>query len=198
MVVTLLDRQMDLQLTVPETVCVVGCGGVGNWVAYDLALLGVTRLYLFDHDSVELHNLNRTVFPLSSIGSNKAETLKTLLEESREIEVCAFSDKCNKTSLECLIEEPDVVVDCTDKYATQQEIYEWCKSKNIRYVRVGVTTNHITVTSYVDTWGESKDDTEGRVCGVVIPSWIAPVTLAASYAIAKIAKTPELEINMSL
>jgi tRNA A37 threonylcarbamoyladenosine dehydratase len=198
--VALLDRQMDLQLNVPQSVCVVGCGGIGNWVALYLTLLGVKHLDLFDHDVIETHNLNRTIFSLSNIGEAKAEALKGFLETLRDVDVCAFSDKCTKLSLQCLSDVPDVIVDCTDKYATQMEIWKWCNKEKIRYVRVGVTTNHITVTSYVDTWGEEPkiEESDERLCGVTVPSWVAPVTLAASYAITKIAKTPDLEINMSL
>lgn len=46
---------------------VVGLGGIGNWVALDLALVGMGTLILFDDDIVEVSNLNRTLFKLSHI-----------------------------------------------------------------------------------------------------------------------------------
>ncbi len=43
-------------------VLIVGAGAVGNEVAKNLALVGVRRLTIVDHDTVELSNLNRCVF----------------------------------------------------------------------------------------------------------------------------------------
>ena len=62
---------------------VVGLGGIGNWIALDLALIGVGTLILFDNDKVEASNLNRTLFKLGHIGKPKVSAVKELISERR-------------------------------------------------------------------------------------------------------------------
>ncbi|HEU4658899.1 MAG TPA: TOMM precursor leader peptide-binding protein, partial [Capillimicrobium sp.] len=56
------------------TVCLLGVGGLGSWVAFALGCSGIGRLVGVDMDRVELSNLNRQVlFRESDIGALKAE-----------------------------------------------------------------------------------------------------------------------------
>lgn len=56
------------------TIMVVGAGALGNEVLKNLALLGIGRLIIVDHDRIEASNLNRAVlFGESDIGAWKAE-----------------------------------------------------------------------------------------------------------------------------
>ena len=54
-------------------VAVVGAGAIGNEVVKNLVLLGVGGIDLYDFDTVEAHNLTRSVFLRESdIGTGKA------------------------------------------------------------------------------------------------------------------------------
>ncbi len=77
------ERQELLPITVPEKVAVVGVGGIGSWVALDMALAGAKTLILIDGDKIEETNLNRTPFKIAQIGMNKTEALKDLIYERR-------------------------------------------------------------------------------------------------------------------
>jgi bacteriocin biosynthesis cyclodehydratase domain-containing protein len=56
------------------TVAVLGCGGLGTWTLAALAGLGIGRLTLVDHDTVELTNLNRQIlYGVADIGAPKAD-----------------------------------------------------------------------------------------------------------------------------
>jgi len=189
-----LDRQNSLKLNIPDSVCVVGCGGIGNWVALYLTLMGVRSLCLFDGDKVEIHNLNRTIFSKADIGEYKTDALKKILNAMRSVSILSFTSECSSIKLDSLIEKPDVFMDCTDRHEVQLTMAKWCENNKVRYIRVGANTNHITVTSNVNTWGESKQEQ----CGVTIPSWVAPVALVAAYAITKLALNSGLEVSMSL
>ena len=57
------------QLIRTKTVLILGCGGVGSHVAWNLAALGVGQLYLLDCDNVELSNLNRRHWKRKSPGA---------------------------------------------------------------------------------------------------------------------------------
>ncbi len=63
---------------------VVGLGGIGSWVAIDLALIGIGTLILFDDDKIESSNLNRTLFKLSQVGEYKTKAVKQLISERRK------------------------------------------------------------------------------------------------------------------
>jgi tRNA A37 threonylcarbamoyladenosine dehydratase len=156
--------------------------------------MGVKKLSIFDHDTIEIHNLNRTIYRKEDIGKHKVFALKEILESLRDIEILAFPSLCTPLALSCLAEKPEVIMDCSDRLDSQKSIANWCTENQVRYIRAGATINHITVTSSVETWGESKKEQ----CGVTIPSWVAPVALVAAYAVDKLALNPDLEICMSL
>jgi len=72
-------------------VAVVGLGGLGSFVALELAYLGVGRLVLIDHDCVEPTNLNRLIGAQESdIGRPKVEVFVDLINRvSPMVEVSA-------------------------------------------------------------------------------------------------------------
>jgi hypothetical protein len=55
---------------------IIGCGGVGSWLAPSLCLLrSPQEIILVDGDTLEQKNLNRQLFTPEQVGSNKAEAL---------------------------------------------------------------------------------------------------------------------------
>lgn len=76
-------RQRNLPIHPPTRVVIVGVGGVGCWVAFDLALVGCQNIVLVDGDTIEKNNLNRTMFKYSQVGENKALAMSELILERR-------------------------------------------------------------------------------------------------------------------
>jgi bacteriocin biosynthesis cyclodehydratase domain-containing protein len=65
------------------TVAVLGLGGVGTWVAWHLATMGVGRLLLIDRDEVELSNLNRQpLYDPGVVGQRKVDVAANRLTAS--------------------------------------------------------------------------------------------------------------------
>ena len=63
-------------------VAVFGCGALGNEVLKNLALLGVGHIWVIDYDTIEIHNLTRSVlFRESDIGRHKAEVVAERVKE---------------------------------------------------------------------------------------------------------------------
>lgn len=61
------------------SVFIIGCGGVGSWLAPSLALLvGKDNVVLVDGDKLETKNLNRQLFSSRMVGANKADALGKL------------------------------------------------------------------------------------------------------------------------
>ena len=64
-----------------ERIHIIGCGSVGSTVAELLARFGLTKLTLYDFDTVEPHNLANQMFRQSHIGMLKVEALAGMLAE---------------------------------------------------------------------------------------------------------------------
>ena len=63
-------------------IAIVGCGAIGNEVAKNLALLGIGKIDLYDFDSIEIHNLTKSVlFREEDVGSMKVEIAAVRLKE---------------------------------------------------------------------------------------------------------------------
>jgi len=182
MVDMMYDRQKTLKLTVPTTATVVGCGGIGAWVAIDLALSGVKKLQLFDYDKLEYSNLNRLPFKPSDVGKDKNAVLSDFIKERRpDIELVCFG-KVSEMTKDLIA--GNAVIDCTDKLAAQKLVYDSCMKKGLAYFRVGYDGNHITILD-----GRHKDapvpkkvwsDGSGRDGYTIVSSWAAPPQFAAA------------------
>lgn len=84
-------------------VCVLGCGGLGTHVLFDLTALGIRHLTILDFDRIELSNLNRQIlYKEADIGPEKVETAKKrLLEFSSGMDIHTHSLRLQSTD-DCL------------------------------------------------------------------------------------------------
>lgn len=113
------SRQSSLSLTPPRFAAIIGCGGVGSWLALDLALIGVGKLVLVDDDVVEPSNLNRTPYTVEHAERRmpKALALALLIWERRpEYQAAHIHKKAHELDDELvdLVARCDVVFDCRD------------------------------------------------------------------------------------
>src|SRR5574343_556867 len=112
------DRQKTLNLNKDISITVVGVGGVGYWVAKFAAMSGIEKIYLYDHDVIEEHNLNRLDLPTDAIGKNKAAIVKGMITYLRpDATVYSFPFKFK----ESLAKKTDWLIDCTDSSYVQEE-----------------------------------------------------------------------------
>lgn len=58
---------------------IIGCGSVGSTLAENLARCGVTKMTLWDFDTVEAHNIVNQMFRQQDIGKPKVEALRDIL-----------------------------------------------------------------------------------------------------------------------
>lgn len=63
------------------SVAIAGLGGLGSQIAVMLARAGVGKLFLADHDQVELTNLNRQAYDSSHLGQPKTAALPEILKK---------------------------------------------------------------------------------------------------------------------
>jgi molybdopterin-synthase adenylyltransferase len=109
-------------------VLVVGVGGLGSPAAIYLASSGIGTLTLCDDDSVDLTNLQRQIAHLTtSIGQPKAvSALSTLAGINPDTKVIAISERAEDALLSKLVAQADIVLDCSDNFATRYALNRAC------------------------------------------------------------------------
>jgi len=117
-------------------VFVAGAGGLGSPLSMYLAVAGVGHISLCDCDSPELSNLNRQILHNDSrIGINKAESGKmTLNALNPSIEVEAISTRIDANTVDELVGDADIIVDCMDNFPTRYVLNECAIRKGIPFV----------------------------------------------------------------
>jgi len=109
-------------------VLIVGLGGLGSPVALYLAAAGVGELVLLDDDEVDLSNLQRQVIhDEASIGQSKvASAARRIQGINVDVKVQQIAQRLAKEALEQQVAAVDLVVDCTDNFASRYLINELC------------------------------------------------------------------------
>jgi len=107
---------------------IVGAGGLGSPAALYLAAGGVGTLTICDFDTVDLTNLQRQIIHTTqSVGINKAVSAqRTLQALNPETKVQTIEEKSSPESMERLVREADVVIDCSDNFATRYTLNRIC------------------------------------------------------------------------
>ena len=62
-----------------ERIHIIGCGSVGSTVAELLARFGLTKISLYDFDTVEPHNIVNQMFVQRQVGMPKVEAVREIL-----------------------------------------------------------------------------------------------------------------------
>jgi len=109
---------------------VVGAGGLGNPAAQFLASAGIGTVTLVDADVVDLTNLQRQIlFAMDDVGTPKvAAAARRLAAINPEVRVVQAAQRVGATELAALVAAADVVLDCTDNFATRHAINRACVS----------------------------------------------------------------------
>jgi molybdopterin/thiamine biosynthesis adenylyltransferase len=107
---------------------VIGAGGLGSPAAMYLASAGVGHITLVDNDTVDLTNLQRQIAHTTErVGQSKAESARvTLAQINPEITITALNERVDDARLAELVAQADVVLDCTDNFATRHAVNRAC------------------------------------------------------------------------
>jgi molybdopterin/thiamine biosynthesis adenylyltransferase len=107
---------------------VIGAGGLGSPVALYLGSAGIGRLTLVDDDAVDLTNLQRQIAHTHTrIGHAKVDSARAaVLAIAPGANVVAIARRVAGTALASLVADADVVLDCSDNFATRQAINAAC------------------------------------------------------------------------
>lgn len=117
-------------------VIIVGCGGLGGFVAEMLTRIGIGNLTLIDGDVFEEHNLNRQNFSsIHTLGRNKSEVLKEKLQEiNPALHVKSIPAFLSLPHDEALLSNSQLIVDALDNPNLKCTLARWAKEHEKPFV----------------------------------------------------------------
>lgn len=110
------------------SVLIVGAGGLGCPAAAYLAGAGVGHIGLIDGDIVETSNLHRQILHATSkVGMTKVASVKKFIEDLNPlIKVTGYETHLTPTDAIDIVDQYDLVLDCTDTPASRYLISDAC------------------------------------------------------------------------
>jgi len=107
---------------------VIGAGGLGSPVALYLGTAGVGTITLVDHDTVDLTNLQRQIaHTLARVGQPKvASAAQSIAAINPDVRVVTQQERADARRLDELVAAADVVLDCSDNFATRHAVNAAC------------------------------------------------------------------------
>lgn len=116
------------QRLLQSSALVIGAGGLGSPVALYLGTAGVGRLTLVDHDTVDQTNLQRQIaHSQARVGQPKPVSAReAILAINPGADVRVVTQRADAPFLDAAVAEHDVVLDCSDNFATRHAINAAC------------------------------------------------------------------------
>ena len=107
---------------------IVGAGGLGSPVALYLASAGVGQITLVDDDTVDLTNLQRQIMHTEArVGQPKVASAEAAIGALNPgVRVRTVAQRADEAQLTGLAAAADIVLDCTDNFATRQALNRAC------------------------------------------------------------------------
>jgi molybdopterin/thiamine biosynthesis adenylyltransferase len=107
---------------------VVGAGGLGSPVAMYLGSAGVGHITVVDDDAVDMTNLQRQIaHTMQRVGQPKVESARQAIEDINPlVRVTPVQARADAALLDTLVAQADVVLDCSDNFATRHLINAAC------------------------------------------------------------------------
>ena len=115
---------------------IIGAGGLGSPAAMYLAAAGIGHIVIADHDAVELSNLQRQLLHRTTdIGRQKtASAVDTLTAINPGVTVTPLDRRLQGELLDNEVRQADVVLDCSDNFATRFAVNGACVKHGIPLV----------------------------------------------------------------
>lgn len=116
------------QAILDSRVLIVGAGGLGCPAATYLATAGVGTLVLADGDTVDATNLQRQILHMAdAIGMRKVDSAERSLHRlNPELRVETIAQRLEGAQLNEQVAAADVVLDCSDNFATRHAVNRAC------------------------------------------------------------------------
>ena len=141
---------------------VIGAGGLGSPAALYLASAGVGTITLADGDAVDLTNLQRQILhTTAAVGRPKAASGRdTLAKLNPEVRVVALEERLDPGRLGELVARADVVLDCSDNFATRHAANRAC----VKHRRALVSGAGVRFDGQISVFDLRRDDSPCYGC----------------------------------
>lgn len=122
-------------------VAIIGLGGLGVPALQYLAAAGIGQFTLVDDDVVALSNLPRQViYRPDHVGISKVQEAQNWVNQHNDkIVVNTYAERLSHHSAAKVLSDANVVLDCTDNWASRQVINACCWQKRTPWVFAAVT-----------------------------------------------------------
>lgn len=126
----------EMEIINAKRVCIIGCGGLGGFVAQALARFGVGFLTLVDGDVFQESNLNRQIFATAqTLGQNKALACQQALGIiNPDISVAANPVMLTELNAGEILQNHDLTIDCLDNVKARFIAVKHCQRLGIPVV----------------------------------------------------------------
>lgn len=116
------DYSRQINILNPEEfntrINIIGVGATGSWMSLALAKMGLSKLNIYDFDTVGEHNLPNQMFGLRDIGRNKALSMRNIIKSLTGFTIGAKDEK-----LEGDMPMRGIVFMLTDTMKSRKDIY---------------------------------------------------------------------------
>ena len=121
----------QLKLKKSSVVC-IGAGGLGSSVLLYLAAAGIGRIGIVDNDQVDKSNLQRQIIhETNTIGKLKIDSAKERIKNlNPNIKVVTFTERIKSENIVNIIDDFDIICDCSDNFGTRYLINDACLMLN--------------------------------------------------------------------
>ena len=128
-------------------IAVIGAGAVGNEVIKNLTLLGVGHIDIYDFDTIEIHNLTRSVlFRETDIDCEKAVTAKKRAKElDGSVHVTSFHGDVWETLTLATLKTYTCVISGVDNFDARLKLSTLCLLCEVDFINVGIDSRYASV-----------------------------------------------------
>ena len=141
------NESIDIMKT--KHVAVFGCGGVGGYVIEGLVRSGIGTIDVFDHDTVDITNLNRQIIALhSTVGKKKVDIIKErMLDINPNLNINTFDTFYLPENADTIdLSQYDYVIDAIDTVTAKIELIKRCTELNVPIISSMGTGNKLDPT----------------------------------------------------
>jgi molybdopterin/thiamine biosynthesis adenylyltransferase len=121
-------------------IAIIGLGALGTVTSQLLTRAGIGELLLVDKDKITLDNLHRQLlYKEKHVGQLKTEiTKKELQEINKDTKINTITEYLAKENTQ-ILDDYDLILDCTDNMQTRFIINDYCKEKNKTWIHAAAT-----------------------------------------------------------
>ncbi len=141
---------LDQDALARTRIAVVGAGAVGNEVVKNLALLGVGAIDLFDFDTVEIHNLTRSIFLRESdVGTPKADAVAARAAEvDPNVTITPIAGDAWRTLTLAHLAACGALIAAVDNFEARLRLSQLALIAGVDFVNAGIDSRHAVVERY--------------------------------------------------